>query len=225
MHGRQEISRAPRIMLNFGHAIGLLAAAWIFFAMPEGTRIAWLTLLHAPCSRRILLFSAAAIYFLRILVTTLVLLRRRMEWGEALGILVQLVFVHVWFALLGRRSLAGLGPLDFLAIILYLLGSYLNTVSEYGRLQWKRLPQNAGHLYTGGLFRWSRHINYFGDTVLFTGYALMTAHAIALVVPALMAFFFAVVNVPQLDRYLAAKYSSEYQAWAARTPRFIPFVY
>jgi hypothetical protein len=44
-----------------------------------------------------------------------------------------------------------------------------NGLSELQRYRWKRQPQNAGRLYTGGLFAYARHINYFGDQELFTG--------------------------------------------------------
>jgi protein-S-isoprenylcysteine O-methyltransferase Ste14 len=33
------------------------------------------------------------------------------------------------------------------------------------------------------------------------------------------------LNVPALDRYLAERYGEEFQAYAARTKKLIPFVY
>ena len=66
---------------------------------------------------------------------------------------------------------------------------------------------------TRGLFGYARHINYFGDVVLFTGWALMTGR------PALL------VNVPAQDRYLAERYGDEYREHARHTALLIPYLY
>lgn len=108
-------------------------------------------------------------------------------------------------------------------LLLYVAGSWLNTTSELGCHRWKKT--HPGRLYTGGLFRYSRHINYFGDTVLFTGYALVSGPWWVLTLPALMTAGFIFEHVPRLDKHLATKYKEEYQRWAGRTARFVPFVY
>ena len=105
------------------------------------------------------------------------------------------------------------------------MGSWLNTASELQRLRWKKRPRNAGHLYTRGLFRLCRHPNYLGDTVLFIGFALITGSPIALVIPAIMAAGFVFAAIPALDRRLAEHYGREFEAWATRTHRYIPFIY
>jgi hypothetical protein len=72
----------------------------------------------------------------------------------------------------------------WLIFISPVLGSALNTGAERQRYRWKRRPENAGHLYTGGLFAYARHINYFGDQVLFTGWALITGRLWLFLIPA-----------------------------------------
>jgi steroid 5-alpha reductase family enzyme len=110
-------------------------------------------------------------------------------------------------------------------IALYLAGSYLNTASEWTRMRWKRAPGHQGKLYTGGLFARSMHVNYFGDMVLFTGFALGTGRYVALLVPLLMTLSFAFVHVPVLDAYLADRYGAEFKAYAERTSRLVPGVW
>ena len=51
------------------------------------------------------------------------------------------------------------------ADVLVLAGSALNTVSELQRHRWKRRPENAGHLYTGGLFRYGAEYRDYARTV------------------------------------------------------------
>lgn len=225
VYGQPETSQLPRVLLALGHAGAIAAATWILFALPAGVHAPGITTVATPPDRRVMLFSAASIYFVRVLGTAFIFLRRSMGWGEALTILVWVAFAHIWFALLGRSSEEPLGILGIFSIALFLCGSYLNTGSEHARFKWKRRPENVGHLYTEGFFRLSRHINYFGDTMLFTGYALMTARLIALLIPMLMVFSFLFVNIPMLDRYLANRYGSKYHSWAARTKRFVPFLY
>ena len=68
-------------------------------------------------------------------------------------------------------------------------------------------------------------INYFGDLVLFTGYALVAGRAWAFAIPAVIAALFLFVNIPMLDRYLAERYADEFSRLARRTKKFVPFVY
>ena len=62
-------------------------------------------------------------------------------------------------------------------------GSYIGTASEYKRHAWKRRAENQGHLYTEGLFRFSRHVNYFGDLLVFCGFGLLTRQPWTVIVP------------------------------------------
>ncbi len=69
------------------------------------------------------------------------------------------------------------------------------------------------------------HINYFGDLVLFTGWALLTARAVLLFIPVVMLWGFVVLNIPALDHYLAERHGETFQMYAARTKKLVPFVY
>lgn len=66
------------------HLSVVWAAAWLLFGGGIRTVSGWLNLgadLASPL-RRALLLGAAAIYFLRVLVTLFVFLKRRMGWAE-----------------------------------------------------------------------------------------------------------------------------------------------
>ena len=175
--------------------------------------------------RQIILFIGLVIYSLRMLVTLFVFLKRRMSWGE--GLLVSLVMSVVVFALAyyGSNQKTAVGVVDCIGIVLYLCGSFLHSGSEYQRYIWKQRAENKGHLFTGGLFRYSMHMNYFGDVLLFTGLVLITRVTLMLVIPLFMALNFVVFLISSLDTYLARKYSTEFTAYASKTKRFIPFIY
>jgi protein-S-isoprenylcysteine O-methyltransferase Ste14 len=226
VYGEYGKSIGPKSLLTVLHAAALYVVFWLFF---QGGLVAlslWAgrSFLPGAFSRRALLFSCAAVYFLKLVFGCFYLMRRTMRWGEAAGAGFFVFLVHIYFALLGGTDPHGLGTIAYLGAVLFVGGAYLNTASEYTRLRWKEDSAHAGHLYTGGLFRYSRHINYFGDEVLFTGYAIITGSPWSVVVPAFMAVGFLFANIPALDRYLARKYGDEFESYAARTKSFIPFV-
>ncbi len=175
--------------------------------------------------RQIVLFVCLMIYALRMLVSLFIFLKRRMSWGE--GLLVSVVMSLIIFALAyyGGNQETAVGVVDYIGIVLYLCGSFLHSCSEYQRYKFKQRAESRGHLFTGGLFRYSMHMNYFGDVVLFTGLALITRVTAMLVIPLFMALNFVVILIPSLDTYLARKYSTEFPRYASKTKRFIPFIY
>eukprot|EP00934_Nitzschia_sp_Nitz4_P005844 Nitzschia sp. Nitz4//scaffold176_size46146//650//1330//NITZ4_007185-RA/size46146-processed-gene-0.59-mRNA-1//-1//CDS//3329538994//5834//frame0 len=112
-----------------------------------------------------------------------------------------------------------------LALLLYVLGSYLNTWSELQRKIWKQDPQNKGRCYTLGLFSLSRNINYFGDTVLFTGWALVAGNWWNAWAPIMMALSFYFHHIPDKEKYLAERYAADWPAYLEKTPAaFIPWI-
>jgi len=82
---------------------------------------------------------------------------------------------------------------------------------------------NQGHLYTGGLFRYSRHINYFGDLLLFLGCGILTGQLWTGIVPLAMGVNFALVIIPAHDAYLAMRYGREFDDYAKRTRNWCRF--
>jgi len=147
-----------------------------------------------------------------------------MPWVEVVTISLWILLLDVLFAYLGGRNETPFGTVDIFGIVLLIAGSVINTGSEWQRHLWKQQPENEGHVYTGGLFRYARHINYFGDEVLFTGWVLLTGQTALLVIPILMALGFFFGNIPALDRYLAERYGDEYRVYARTVKSFIPYV-
>jgi len=181
-----------------------------------------------PVRARIL-FVFAGVYFLRHGITLFYLLARRVGWGEVFGLVGFMAAFEIGLLLIGggafRDQAIALGPLDGLAVILFAVGSWLNTWSEVQRKLWKRDPANKGKCYTGGLFRHAMHINYFGDIVLFTGWSLMTHNPWTLVFPVFMALSFAFMHIPALDDYLAKRYGKEFEAYSRRAKKLIPYIW
>ncbi|MGB6064588.1 MAG: DUF1295 domain-containing protein [Desulfomonilaceae bacterium] len=170
MHGDHGSSLAPKIALCAIHTGTLVWVAWLLFGHGAASVLTpfGLGAAEAEPARRVLLLAAALIYWFRLTYGLFAVLRRRLDWSEAAIVGLWLFFIHTTFALLGGTNDAGLGLLAGLGIPLYLVGSIIHTASEVQRHRWKLERHHAGHLYTEGLFHYARHINYFGDMVLFT---------------------------------------------------------
>ncbi|MEE1942551.1 DUF1295 domain-containing protein [Streptomyces sp. TRM 70361] len=227
MYGRHDPSTGPKLLVTACNALAVAGVAWFLLLGGTDTVGDWFgtDLERADTLRRVLLVSLSAIYLLRFVATTFVMLKRKMEWSEAATVGAWVVVIHGTMAYFGGTNTASPGFLVWLGVVLYAVGSWLNTGSEYQRKLWKQRPENKGRLYTGGLFRYSMHVNYFGDTVLFTGFALVTGTVWAFAIPLIMACMFVFLNIPMLDKYLAERYGEAFEEYSARTAKFIPFVY
>ena len=181
-----------------------------------------------PTRARILAFCAV-LYWIRHCLTLFVLLKRQLAYSEVFGLSLFIAFFEIGFLLLGAGVLANehlqLRSLDWIALGLVVFGSFLNTGSELQRWRWKKQPSSKGRCYTQGLFGYSMHINYFGDTVLFTGWAILAASIFAWSIPVFVAASFVFFHIPALDEYLAKRYGAQFEEYASRTVKFIPFVY
>jgi len=181
--------------------------------------------INGDYTRRVILMLCLTIYFLRLLFTVFVFLKRKMGWVETVIISILMSAALVGFANVGGSNILSVGILEVAGILLFLCGSYINTASEYTRYTWKKKVENKGRLYTKGLFKYSMHINYFGDIVLFTGLALIAHSFSLLIIPFIMALNFIFFIIPRLDKYLAKKYGEEFKEYAGKTKKFIPMVY
>lgn len=213
--------------------LAVLAGAWILLAwwLLEGGGIATLGAglglpLHpGNTTRRLCLAAGFTIYYVRILFTEFVFLKRGVAWSEVFTIAPWLLFLVGLLGIEGGINSAPCGAALIGGLLLFILGSWINSHAEYARDVWKQRPENQGKLYTGGFFRYSRHPNYFGDLVSFSGLCLITGAWITAFVPVLMLAGFVFVNVPVLDAHLRDQYGRAFDDWAQRTRKLIPFVY
>ncbi len=227
MYGVTGASRAQRMTLAILVACCVAVAWWLLFGGGIATTGAWFgrDWMVGDVVRRAVLAVALSIYFVRLLFTEFVFLKRGMSWAEVFTIAPWVFAVYVSLAIAGGTNPAALGFLGFDGAVLFLLGSWTNTYSEYQRNVWKQCPDHGGKLYTGGLFRHIRHPNYFGDLLSFSGLCLLAGRWITVIIPVLMLCGFVFVNVPVLDAHLREHYGAEFDEWARRTRKMIPFVY
>lgn len=217
--GGKSPSTGPKVAITSWYLLCASAAVWITFS----TRLES----NQPGNpgRQAALLACVALYVARAAHTLFVYVKRTIPWWEAAwgaGIIGCVLF---FFLLEGLRTSQPIGPVDLVGMLLYVAGSYLGTASEHARHVWKARPENQGRLYTEGLFRYSRHINYFGDLLLFGGCAMLTRQLWTGIVPLAMGLNFALVIIPAHDAYLAERYGSDFDRYARRTSKLIPLLY
>lgn len=213
------------IILEF---IILWVSWWILFEDGGSSVLGWLGLSFQPTGnelRRIIIYLFNIIVFLRMSFMMVFLLKRKMPWEEVFSVPVAFALYYIGFSLLVYDTSLPLDWFDFVGVAVFVAGSFLNTVSELQRHFWKKHPENKGRLYTQGLFKYSMHINYFGDLLWICGYAIITRNNYAVAIPLFLFCFFAFYNIPMLDAYLNKKYKGEFEEYKAKTKRLIPFIY
>ena len=212
-------SIVPKAAITSWYVICAATAAWLTFSATDEVECS------AIPGRQIALIAGVVMYIARAATTLFMFVKRKIPWWEAAwgGSLIGVVLF--FFLREGLRTPQPLGLADLAGALLYFAGSYLGTASEYSRHLWKARPENQGRLYTRGLFRYSRHINYFGDLLIFLGLGVLTWQLWTVIVPIAMGLNFALMIIPAHDAYLAVRYGAEYNDYAQRTKKLIPFIY
>jgi steroid 5-alpha reductase family enzyme len=132
----------------------------------------------------------------------------------------------VAFPLLGTAtSAAPLGLLDYAGLTLWVVGFLFEAVADAQLAAFQRRDDSARGVMSSGLWRYSRHPNYFGEFVLWWGVWLMAAGGGAWWTcfgPALLTFFLLKVSGVALTEKDIAGRRPEYQAYIRRTSAFFP---
>ncbi len=66
------------------------------------------------------------------------------------------------------------GIFDIAGILFWMIGFIFESVGDYQLKKFKSDSSNKGKLLTSGLWRYTRHPNYFGDSVVWWGFALLS---------------------------------------------------
>jgi protein-S-isoprenylcysteine O-methyltransferase Ste14 len=227
MHGEEERSLKTRIFMLTVNILILMFIVWISFFNGYSIigKIVGLDIVVGNSIRAILLFIIACIFVFRMSLTGFYMLKRKIGWKEAMGILFAFILYQIGFTFLGLYSSAPLDWLDWLGFSVYIIGGVINTGSEIQRKRFKENPENSGKLYTDGLFRYAQHINYFGDVVWAIGWAMITHNWWAMIIPVFSLLNFIFFMIPPLDEYLEKKYGEDYKEWDKNTKKLIPFIY
>jgi steroid 5-alpha reductase family enzyme len=139
------------------------------------------------------------------------------------GIVMWLVSLPVQ---VGQLNSAPLNVLAWLGIAIWLVGWLFESIGDYQLARFKLSSPPPGSVMDRGLWRYTRHPNYFGNALIWWGIFLVAVQGntwwLALS-PILMTFLLIKVSgVALLERSLASR-SEEYRQYIRRTSPFLPW--
>jgi len=159
-------------------------------------------------------------------------IRRRNEPGftfKSLYLVFALQAVLAWIIAAplaaGISSPAPLGLFDAAGITLWVSGFLFETIGDWQLARFKANPENKGKVMDRGLWRYTRHPNYFGEACLWWGYWLIAASAggwWTVFAPLLMSVLLLKVSgVALLEKDIGERRPA-YRDYIARTNAFFP---
>jgi len=136
------------------------------------------------------------------------------------GVLMLIINTPVIDTLLTGNT--ALTTLSYVGIALFFVGFYFEVVGDMQLKKFKADPSNAGKVLNTGLWRYTRHPNYFGDACVWWGLWLISANLTFIFAPIIMTLLLAKGSgVPILERGLK-KTRPGYKDYVENTSAFIP---
>jgi steroid 5-alpha reductase family enzyme len=139
------------------------------------------------------------------------------------GVAMWLVSTPVMIGMNNEGTLTWLGWLGF---AVWLVGMFFETVGDFQLAQFKKDPDNRGKLMDRGLWRYTRHPNYFGDACVWWGIWIVAASSWAgvatIIGPIAMTVFLTRVTGASLNEKGMRESKPGYDEYVRRTSSFIP---
>jgi steroid 5-alpha reductase family enzyme len=156
-------------------------------------------------------------------------------WWRSLFTVFCLQGALVWFVGLPllvavRGTPAALTAVDGVGVVLFAVGFGFEVVDDAQLVRFKAKPANRGGVLESGLWRYTRHPNYFGDATLWWGLYVIAAATpggwLTVLSPSLMTLLLVLVRVSGVTLLEDGLKVSKpgYRDYIARTPAFVPWL-
>ena len=132
-------------------------------------------------------------------------------------------------ALLGSFNNDSIAAVQWAGLALWVVAVGFEVVADRQLTAFRRDPANKGGVMDRGLWRYSRHPNYFFQTLTWVAYALIAVAApwgwLAFLAPALILYLVLfVTGVPPAEESSLRSRGDAYRAYQARTSAFVPWL-
>lgn len=129
---------------------------------------------------------------------------------------------------LAADSARPFGPADAAALALWMIGFLGESLADAQLARFKRDPESKGRVCQVGLWRWSRHPNYFFEWLMWCAFALAAvAHPLwwlGFLSPALILFFvLKVTGIPPTEARALRSRGDAYREYQRTTSAFVPW--
>ena len=120
----------------------------------------------------------------------------------------------------------GWSPLWVIGAAVFVIGFWFEATSDWQLARFKADPANADTVMDRGLWRYSRHPNYFGDATAWWGIGLVAASTpigvVGLIAPALITWILVNVSGVPMVEHRMKKNRPGYHEYIQRTSPFLP---
>ena len=137
------------------------------------------------------------------------------------------VVLSVPYAISSLNARPSFRPVEIAGVILFLIAFLGEATADHQLSAFKRDPANRGRTMRHGLWRYSRHPNYFFEWLIWVAWFVIAAGSpwglVTLYCPLLMLHFLLnVTGVPMAEAQSLKSRGDEYRSYQKATSRFIP---
>jgi len=139
------------------------------------------------------------------------------------------VILSVPFLVIATNRSSALSGWEGTAVVLWLIAVGGEWLADRQLARWRADPANRGRTCRAGLWRYSRHPNYFFEWLHWWVYVIMAVGVgwwwfATLVGPAVMSFFlFRVTGIPATEAQALASRGDDYRDYQRTTSMFVPW--
>jgi len=161
----------------------------------------------------------------------------REEWGKWFylrtygqvfllqGLLLWIIALPIVY--INQSHAVGLTLLDFLGLCVWGIGFFFEAIGDWQLRQFISQPKNKGKIMMSGLWRYTRHPNYFGEVTQWWGIYLIVFSLpfgwAMIISPLLITFLILYVSgIPMLEKKWED--NKTFQAYKKRTSAFFPLL-
>jgi steroid 5-alpha reductase family enzyme len=222
-------------IVDVAWGIGFVAVAWMVAARVDGN-----------VDRQFLIVAMTTLWGMRLAVYLFIRNRgagedfryraMRKRWGSrfplaSLGTVFVLQGVLMWIVSLPVQlgqveESPDVGVLAWLGVAVWAIGLFFEAVGDAQLAQFKGDPANDGLVMDRGLWKYTRHPNYFGDACVWWGIALVAAETTVgrwgLIGAVVMTVMLRKVSGVTLLEKSLVKRREGYEDYVARTSPFLP---
>jgi steroid 5-alpha reductase family enzyme len=118
----------------------------------------------------------------------------------------------------------GITILDIFATFAWCIGFCIETISDYQLYQFLKDPSHKGKVMKYGLWHYSRHPNYFGESIMWWSFYLIALHVpygwATIIAPITITIILRFFSIPLLEHTF--EQNPEYQEFNNNTSIFVP---
>lgn len=145
---------------------------------------------------------------------------------ELQAVLVMIFSLPFLFA--SFNAAPGLAGIEVAGLVVALVSLLGETLADWQMQAFKRDPASKGQVCQAGLWRYSRHPNYFFESLIWWAFFLVALGSplgwVTLICPLLMLYFlFKVTGIPLTEEYALKSKGEAYREYQRTTSSFVPW--